>query len=77
MKNLSSQTTVDDSSSRITLTIYKYPKDCFHPNRSDFNCVFRVNQRFLLATATKIDVSGVKIPDTINDKYFARYYLSL
>merc|ERR1712079_718432 len=32
----------------------------------------RVNQRFLLATATKIDVSGVKIPDTINDKYFAR-----
>merc|ERR1712203_39586 len=31
----------------------------------------RVNQRFLLATATKIDVSGVKIP-AINDKYFAR-----
>ena len=75
MKNLSSQTTVDDSLSRITLTIYKYPKIVFI--RSDFNCVFRVNQRFLLATATKIDVSGVKIPDTINDKYFARYYLSL
>merc|ERR1712058_22991 len=32
----------------------------------------RVNQRFLLATSTKIDVSGVKVPDTINDKYFAR-----
>merc|ERR1712154_398427 len=32
----------------------------------------RVNQRFLLATATKIDVSGVKVPDNINDKYFAR-----
>ena len=33
----------------------------------------RVNQRFLLATSTKIDVSGVKVPDTINDKYFARF----
>jgi len=32
----------------------------------------RVNQRFLLATSTKIDVSGVKVPDTVNDKYFAR-----
>merc|ERR1712212_555939 len=32
----------------------------------------RVNQRYLVATSTKIDVSGVKVPDTINDKYFAR-----
>merc|ERR1739844_599514 len=32
----------------------------------------RVNQRYLVATSTKIDVSGVKIPDNINDKYFAR-----
>merc|ERR1719439_95988 len=32
----------------------------------------RVNQRFLLATSPKIDVSGVKVPDNINDKYFAR-----
>merc|ERR1712179_311025 len=32
----------------------------------------RVNQRFLVATTTKIDVSGVKVPDNINDKYFAR-----
>merc|ERR1712110_94898 len=32
----------------------------------------RVNHRFLLATSTKIDVSGVKVPDNINDKYFAR-----
>merc|ERR1719500_881137 len=32
----------------------------------------RVNQRFLVATSTKIDVSGVKVPDNINDKYFAR-----
>merc|ERR1712113_1161411 len=32
----------------------------------------RVNQRFLLATSTKIDVSGVKVPDNVNDKYFVR-----
>merc|ERR1712027_278550 len=32
----------------------------------------RVNQRYLVATSTKLDVSGVKIPETINDKYFAR-----
>merc|ERR1712113_1163649 len=32
----------------------------------------RVNQRFLLATSTKIDVSSVKVPENINDKYFAR-----
>merc|ERR1711893_350214 len=32
----------------------------------------RVNQRFLLATSTKVDVSSVKVPESINDKYFAR-----
>merc|ERR1719309_1784440 len=32
----------------------------------------RINQRYLVATATKIDVSNVKIPENINDKYFAR-----
>merc|ERR1739842_180175 len=32
----------------------------------------RVNQRYLVATSTTIDVSGVKIPDNIDDKYFAR-----
>ena len=45
---------------------------------SGLNTYFpRVNQRFLLATSTKIDVSGVKVPDNINDKYFARYDQSL
>jgi len=32
----------------------------------------RVNQRFLLATSTKVDVSAVNVPENINDKYFAR-----
>merc|ERR1712096_374457 len=32
----------------------------------------RINQRYLLATATKIDLAAVKVPENINDKYFAR-----
>merc|ERR1712115_301716 len=32
----------------------------------------RVNQRYLVATKTKVDVSAVKVPENINDKYFAR-----
>ena len=35
--------------------------------------ICRVNQRFLLATSTKVDVSKVKVPASIDDKYFARY----
>jgi len=32
----------------------------------------RVNQAYVIATTTKVDVSGVKVPDTVTDKYFAR-----
>merc|ERR1711915_608806 len=32
----------------------------------------RISQRYLLATSTKIDVSAVKVPENINDKYFVR-----
>jgi len=32
----------------------------------------RVNQRYLLATSTKVDVSSVIIPENIDDLYFAR-----
>ncbi|XP_066977032.1 large ribosomal subunit protein eL6 isoform X2 [Macrobrachium rosenbergii] len=32
----------------------------------------RVNQIYLIATATKLDISGLEIPKYINDKYFRR-----
>ncbi|PNF19750.1 hypothetical protein B7P43_G14752 [Cryptotermes secundus] len=32
----------------------------------------RISQNFVIATSTKLDISGVKLPDTINDKYFRR-----
>merc|ERR1719315_157885 len=32
----------------------------------------RINQIYTIATKTQLDVSGVKVPDTLNDTYFAR-----
>merc|ERR1712150_407610 len=35
----------------------------------------RINQRYVIATKTKIDISGVKLPDRVNDEYFRRKQL--
>lgn len=32
----------------------------------------RISQRYVIATQTKIDISGVKLPENINDAYFRR-----
>lgn len=32
----------------------------------------RVNQVYVIATTTKVDVSGVEVPDRLNDDYFKR-----
>jgi hypothetical protein len=32
----------------------------------------RINQRYLAVTSAKNDVAKVKVPDHINDAYFAR-----
>ncbi|CAH1110171.1 unnamed protein product [Psylliodes chrysocephalus] len=32
----------------------------------------RISQRYVIATSTKIDVSGVELPENLNDEYFAR-----
>merc|ERR1712002_175833 len=32
----------------------------------------RINQNFLIATATKLDIAAVKLPENINDAYFRR-----
>jgi len=32
----------------------------------------RVNQAYVIATSTKLDVSGVKVPESVSDEYFAR-----
>ena len=32
----------------------------------------RINQIYVIATKTKLDISGVKLPDRLNDEYFRR-----
>merc|ERR1712244_95997 len=35
----------------------------------------RINQAYVIATKTKVDVKGVKLPDRLNDEYFKRQKL--
>lgn len=35
----------------------------------------RINQIYTIATKTKLDISGVKLPERLNDKYFNRKQL--
>ena len=32
----------------------------------------RIAQAYVIATQTKVDISAVKLPDTLNDDYFRR-----
>merc|ERR1711922_102379 len=32
----------------------------------------RINQKYVIATKTKLDIKGVKLPDRVNDEYFKR-----
>merc|ERR1712142_188616 len=32
----------------------------------------RINQRYVIATKTRVDIKGVKVPDRVNDEYFRR-----
>ncbi|XP_012937659.1 60S ribosomal protein L6 [Aplysia californica] len=35
----------------------------------------RINQKYVIATKTKLDIKGVKVPDRVNDEYFRRQKL--
>merc|ERR1711893_66291 len=36
----------------------------------------RINQIYVIATKTKVNISGVKVPDRVNDEYFRRTKLT-
>merc|ERR1711936_829159 len=35
----------------------------------------RINQKYVIATKTQLDIKGVKVPDRVNDEYFKRQEL--
>jgi len=36
----------------------------------------RINQIYVIATKTRLDISGVKLPERVNDEYFKRQKLN-
>lgn len=42
------------------------------PHRINSCPLRRISQRYVIATQTKVDLSGVKLPENLNDEYFRR-----
>ncbi|XP_039251926.1 large ribosomal subunit protein eL6-like [Styela clava] len=45
---------------------------CTGPHKINGFPLRRLHQKFVIATKTTVDVSGVKLPERVNDKYFKR-----
>lgn len=52
--------------------IYALPSDFTGPYKYNGYPLRRINQNYVIATKTKIDISQVQIPDNLNDEYFRR-----